>query len=217
MSVNVYLSEEVRKHPEFNAQTTRIFGMSVFNERGRLHVILNDSDITPSQLEPFVTDVSLYASLPTVPKRERGVYVDGDSRAELENYNLGGQNQKPSYQAKVTSKKLDAAWDIVRKIKAGTIRPTESFEGAQQGLSRAELEAKLAETEGLLTTATELAAHLGKRHRLVEADRAIALNRVEAVQDLAIAIEKELWPWSSKSSMAERILKAANTTPAIIQ
>ena len=106
--------------------------------------MLNDIDKTPEELEQFVTDVSMHENFggPSIARRELGVYEENGCTAEL---SIVRSAKEDHYHVKATGKNLDSTRALIRKIKAGTTRPTESHEGGQSGMSLAELEAKLKE------------------------------------------------------------------------
>jgi len=217
MSVNIYLKPEIKNAPEFRTKTHKdgsqglqFDGMALYSDKGRLHVMLNEWDIVPPVLEEFVTDVSIRVTAPCESfRRECGVYAYEDAEAEVETYNLGGQKQ--SYLFAVKAKNLQSAQALLRQIKAGTIRPTESYEGAQQGLSRAELEAKLEETQRLLASTTGEVTLAKQRLTQAVADKELAEARVEAAYKLAEEFVSDSWPWCLNTTAGERIRDGLNS------
>lgn len=153
MSINLYLDEKkIRTTSGFSEKPClkdgsggiKFRSLSLYEGKGRLHAVLGDTDLVPEFIQDFVTDVSMHDNFggPHIAPRELGVYKENDSTAELSVTSGGKQNH---YHVTATGKTLDATKALIRKIKAGTIRPTESHEGAQSGMSLAELEAKLRE------------------------------------------------------------------------
>ncbi|MFA6898363.1 MAG: hypothetical protein WC250_03085 [Candidatus Paceibacterota bacterium] len=144
-------------------------------------------------------------------KRERGIYRHQDAEAEVEIDDGPGGRQ--NFLLMVKAEKLESAWALVRMIKAGTIRPTESFEGAQSGKSRAELEVELTQAECLIGAATTTKRALETQLRKAQADLQLAQERVMAAYKLATELAKEPWPWCCKSTMTERLHKILGDAP----
>lgn len=151
MSINLYLDEnKVINLAGFSDVPYKSGGgggirfnhLALYKDKGRLYAMLNDSDKMPEMLEGFVIDVSMYDNFggPHIARRELGVYREGDSTVELSLTQGGKENH---YHVKATGKNLEETRALIQKIKAGTIRPTESHEAPQSGKSRDDLEQEL--------------------------------------------------------------------------
>lgn len=154
MSVNVYLSDKIREHSEFKSrpyqgsdQMKLTFGsLDVFSNRGRLHLIWSESEPIPANLNDLVEEISWYESIPQMSHRESGVYRLNTAECELTPGDAGNsKREKPVYWLKIKAKNLEDIHALLHKVKTGTIRPDESYECAQLGKSREQLEAELAQ------------------------------------------------------------------------
>ncbi len=161
------------------------------SDKGRWYIFLNDGDTIPKVLTELVTEVSVREWVIGLSTREAGVYKHESAEAEVE---LGYPDEKVrnKYQIKVLAKNLNDALELVRRIKIGDIRPTESFEGAQGGKSRAELQEALFQI-GL--TCSQLQG---------EADRAQGVR--EAIWQFLRKMNRESkWPFCTKKRVSEEI------------
>ncbi len=147
MSTNVYFKDDIRRYPGFSSTPCPdgsgnkmiAAGINLFSEGGRLHSI---GDNTPFELLGFVDYYSSYEWVSAErTRRETGIYRHEDAEAEVTFEDTGGKKQK--YCIKLKAKKMESADTLLRLIKTGAIRPAESYEGAQQGKSRDQLESEL--------------------------------------------------------------------------
>lgn len=147
MSVNTYFLESIRQHEKFKAEPygdgghkMTVAGFNVHSQNGQLYVM---HDKIPEEILEYVDYFSGYEwLLPERAHRETGVYTHEDATAEVE---LVDDGKRFQYRLKLKAKKKESLDFLLRLIKTGKIRPTESYEGSQQGMSHAELEALLGE------------------------------------------------------------------------
>ncbi len=188
--------------------------------------MLGDDDILPPTIAEFVTDVSYYAKISEANRvnRELGIYNHESAQAEVEIQSVG--KDRLGYMAKVRGTKLEDCRELVRKIKTGVIRPTESYDGSQQGMSRQDLEKEFRRTTDLverrnqelkgvqdrLAQAESLnREHLDRLNNLCDKLR-IAEGRVRAAYKVAADLSNARfqWPWCLKRSIATLINLALN-------
>ncbi len=86
----------------------------------------------PEVLCPHVRFVTLWDYPPMCPHRERGVYRHGSAEAVLDLGKIGGN---PYAKIQVSATNMDDAQMLWRMIRAGSIRPAESFEKEQVALA----------------------------------------------------------------------------------
>lgn len=157
MSINVYLKdEEVRKvkgfevikHKEKDGSSWkeyRLPGIYLSYEKGRWHIILHyPIEPIPSLVSDIVEGISFRDWIPLIPKREAGIYHYKSAEAEVEMSKIGGTKK---YHVHIKAKEMKDVLELFRRIRAGSIRPDESYEGEQSGMSRKELEAQLKEAK----------------------------------------------------------------------
>ena len=131
------------KVPEFK-------GIEMSRDRGRLCFSLHyANDMVPEILQPFVAGVSFHECFALRPARETGVYKGesfGDASADLD---VNSSN----YFLRISGSKIEEIAALYKAIRTGAIRPTESYEGHQQGMSRKELGQELEATQRTLAGA----------------------------------------------------------------
>lgn len=217
MSINLYLDDKkVRNLSGFSDQPYKSGGgggirfkhLGLFQDKGRLYAMLNDIDKTPEELEQFVTDVSMQENFggPSIARRELGVYEENGCTAEL---SIVRSAKEDHYHVKATGKNLDATRALIRKIKAGTIRPTESHQGGQSGLSKVELEEKFDQALRDAKATSE---------RLVE--MVLNLQELDSRKRKLLVFLANLhcshrwyYPWVSKTRIADQITMIVNGAP----
>lgn len=200
MSVNVYFSEEIRNvegfetkpYPNGAGDGMSVLGFSLHDQNGRLYSICSEDCRIPEILVPYVTEISAYVSMSAERTiRETGIYRHEGAQAEVE---LENQGNRPVYRIKAKGPKMEEVQELVRFIKTGTIRPTESYEGAQQGVSRIELEREL---NSLGDKLASLKADLRNLRRWVEHDvlffckRGTIAKKIDRILDLYNASIKQ--------------------------
>ena len=210
MSMHVYFTDKVRESPDFTSKPYRdgsgdhmqIHGISLHSDQGRPYAMFGDlNDAVPDALENFVEEFSFFETIPTRPSREKGVYCHESAEAELE---LDPHGKIAVYKVKITGKKIEDVRSLFRRIKAGSIRPKESYDGQQNGFSRVELEADLERVQmGLEKLRKELLL-VGQQLRLQEEH----IRRAN-VKFLTLASEfrNARWPWAHKSIVADKIVE----------
>ena len=210
MSLNVYFTPEVEKNvPNFKRDSHKdgseklsVCGLSLYKDDGRLYAILGQLDRSrvSDELEQYVDEFSFYGSLPGTPARETGVYTYESATAELEQDNLA---KVFAYRVKISAKKLEDIRTLLHQIKVGSIRPDESYEGPQGGMSRAELEAELERTRSELEDVRkELSLSETTFYHHEESFRR-ARDKNVAFRQLANILHVEEWPLCTK----ERVVR----------
>jgi hypothetical protein len=188
--------------------------MSLFGEKGRLYAVLGDENSEiPEELKEFAEDITFYDWIPNVVRRETGVYRFETAEAELETDQM---NKQLKYKVQMRAKNMDDIRTLLRKIKTGTIRPDESYECAQGGKTRQQLEAEATHWEqqyGDANFELELVQALLKE---VEADyleyrnqfagHVSDLEKLAKVRTLADNLRSDnFWPLCYKSRIADQI------------
>lgn len=218
MSLNAYLTDAVKELPGFTSHpykdgggnNMKIDSLHLFDDKGRLYARLGDENsVVPSTLKDYVEEFSFYEWIPQVSHRETGIYRLESAEAEVED-NWGG-SKRPMYRVKIIGKELMYIRDLFRMIKVGSIRPEESYEKPQQGLSRAGLEEKLAQA---LRSKEKLVEEL----RVVESvlhdtvkDYQHASKKIAMVVSLARTLRGEMWGLCRKRVVAQRITNILDT------
>lgn len=202
--MNVYFKETIRDAEGFSSKPykdgsgddTRIDGMNLFLDHARLRASFNEDDVVPEKLSEYIDGVSIHDFVSECGRREFGIYKSGTAEATVKYYE--GSKRSTGYQVWINAKNLEDARTLLRKIKAGSIRPNESFEGEQQGLSRKELEAELerisAEKDALKLRLSQFTAN-GDSEKTVK------------FRQLASELRGEIWPLCLKNGVADRISK----------
>ena len=199
MSVNIYLTEAVKDlegfstkpYPDGSGDDARIDGMHLFHDKGRWYVMHSDSDPVPAVLKDVVDKISYREWIPRMAPREAGIYNHETAEGELVLDSRGGK--EPKYQLSFTAKKMEDIWELVRLIKVGDIRPTQSYEGPQDGKSLKELIAEV-------TRLAEENKHLSER----QAEYRKLCGKDLALRIFAEDLSEESFPFCSKA----RIIKA---------
>lgn len=154
MSIRVYLrGDEVQKLPGFTTKPRRdhgqewneyeLPGLKLSHDNGRWHIPLSEpTEPVPAAVADIVEEISFYGQIPLFPRRERGIYRHESAEAEVES--TGYKDGRIG--VRIQAKNMEDLLHLYRKIKDGSIRPEQSFEGQQGGLSHAELEAELERT-----------------------------------------------------------------------
>jgi hypothetical protein len=159
MSTNLYLNNEVKKsngfkstpYPDHSGDNMTINGMNVFGAKGRLYLMWNEDDPIPEELKDLVEEISCRKTIPQMGRREAGIYRHGTAECELTPDDYGnGKREKPVYTLKITAKNMEDIKEVLHKVKIGTIRPDESYEGPQGGRSRRQLESELLEAQATI-------------------------------------------------------------------
>lgn len=221
MSINLYLKEEVRKIPGFidrvrHAQggetwnEYEIPGVRLYHKKGRWYTTIDETDPIPPVLVGIVTVISLQAFIPIRPKRESGRYKHKSAKAKLECYS------SHNYEVTTTGEKLEDILELFYMIKIGSIRPEESFEGEQGGLSREELLARMKEAlaltekvdKELKETKAELKG-LREDYEQLKAESEAELRRKNETKvwlnEFIDKLREEKWPFCTKVRMIKLI------------
>lgn len=156
MTINLYLNNKVRESPGFKSErysdnsgdNITFNGTHVSSDKGRLYLMWSEDRPISDELKDLVEEISCYETIPQMGRRESGIYRYETAECELTPGDYGNaKREKPVYKLKITAKNPEDIKVIMHKVKTGTIRPEESYEGHQQGKSRSELERQLEETE----------------------------------------------------------------------
>lgn len=150
-------------------------GIELCNKKGRWYVELDLTDPIPAAIVDIVDKITLKEFISFRTKREEGVY----SYESAEGTISGSPSEIYIYKAK----KMEDVFELYHKIRVGSIRPDESYEGQQGGMSRAELEAEL---ERLRQYEPEL-------ERLRRREKEETRMNLEA-KDLLQRLEGKWWP-----------------------
>ncbi|MCR4274999.1 MAG: hypothetical protein NUW02_03050 [Candidatus Campbellbacteria bacterium] len=151
MSVNVFLKgEEVKNLEGFTTSTCRngdggtydvyrLPGINLSNDKGRWFIWLSEpTDPIPALLVELVEEVSLHEAISSHPRRESGIYRHQSAEALVEQ-----GDTKRSTMVNILGKNMKDVNELFRMIRTGSIRPEESFEGQQSGMSRKDLEVRV--------------------------------------------------------------------------
>ena len=216
MSINVYLKgEEVKKIQGFHEKTkghrgqewTEYYlpGVKLHQDKGRWYTtLLYDTDKIPSVILDIVEEISLLETIPRFPARESGFYHLESAKGEVRNHD----QHKSVY---LISQNMEDLRELFRRIQIGSIRPEESYEGEQSGLSRSELEAELAREKKY---SAELAEGINNQcAEILESQKKIVAGSLALKREITIfknRIEKERWPFCTKKRIAGEIEKVLN-------
>lgn len=223
-SINVYLKgEEVRALEGFTITPAsggkplqkwdeyKLPGIKLSYDKGRWYVVLHEpTEQVPAAIFNIVEEISFYDLMPADFKREAGIYRHESAEAEVTSEMIGGG--RGMIRIRIKAKKMEDLLQLFRKIKIGSIRPEESYEGQQNGMSRAELERKLQQTEN------ELEAVRAEWTRSAEAFVQMRNELAKKVGQLAqldnfVAKLSRGWPFCTKKSIRDRIFAILNPKP----
>lgn len=146
----LYLNETIKRDENFERKgadqsSDKFYGLSVGGEKNELHIWnFSIRDSIPEYINKYVTRVSFYESFKNSMAREIGKYGNnndqfGDSIAEVDNSTI----DKNNYNICIRGTKFEDVQKLYHAIRAGTIRPYESWESEQSALSRQDLEEKV--------------------------------------------------------------------------
>ncbi|MBI2039397.1 MAG: hypothetical protein HYT22_03955 [Candidatus Niyogibacteria bacterium] len=165
MNVRAYLNLNVKDAPHFKTKKYRdgveqntFHNIRVYEEKGRWFAEIYDlSDEFPQAIVNVIEEVSFRGGHQINARREAGVYRHKTATARVdvvapETYS----NRSPfRFDFNIRAKNLEDLRELYHMIRVGSIRPEESYDGPQSGMSRVELEAEFRE---LRSRAEELAA-----------------------------------------------------------
>jgi hypothetical protein len=122
-----------------------IADLDVSYRNGQWYTDLNEEiEKVPQEIADIIEKFSLLDAFTNDIKRERGIYFHKTAKAELEDLD------KTRMRLSATGKEVSDLREIAKLIKVGTIRPEESFEGPQNGMSRKDLETEVKKLEEAL-------------------------------------------------------------------
>lgn len=198
MSINVYLKgDEVTKLKDFKTKQMQnrdrqweeygLPGVSIWREKGRWYITLNEpTEPIPAAVAGIVEEISFRVWIPGSPSREAGIYRHESAEAEVGTDKSSGDLK---YEIRIRAKNMADLLELYRKIRIGSIRPAQSYEGEQGGSSRAELVAAIRDLE----------------QRRYEAACKLAALKV-ALRDFCWGtLESAGWPFCSKKTVSVKI------------
>lgn len=152
--INLYFEEEVKTLPSFRSkpylngsenQMKIAENISIFsNHEGHLYTFWDKRVPIPDELKGVVKEISSHETIPQMAHRESGIYRHKSAECELTPADHGNsKREKPVYQLMFKAKDLGDILELEHLIKTGEIRPEESYEGQQNGISRIHLETKI--------------------------------------------------------------------------
>ena len=200
MSINVYLKgDEVRKLEGFTTKKRQggkpvqewdeheLSGVKLSHDKGRWYIMLHEpTEPVPATVVDIVEEISFYEWISLRPSREAGIYRHESAEAEVEPDKIGGDNR---LKIRIRAKKMEDLLELYRKIRTGSIRPEQSYEGQQGGMSRAELEAELERMQR-------------------DADRALEILKAN-LRTLYRELENG-WPFCTKVTVRDKIDRILN-------
>lgn len=221
MSYNVYLKPGIRDAQGFNKHQNgdkdsgpafQGFPLLGKNE-ALLYYSLGSQPVIPPALEPFIDHITFYDHVPCErAHRELGIYRHETAEADVTIMN--GRGDKQTYFIRIKGEKLEDIRELFLRFKVGNIRPEESFDGAQSGMSREDLEKEL---EGLKRGLVLMSQERDQFLRVLDtrtSDLTIAKDRIMTAYQLSAKLSDwKWWPWCRKSNVAEQINKALNDAP----
>jgi len=208
MAINVYLKgDEVKNVEGFVTKTRKqngqewneytLPGVNLWHDKGRWHTMLHEpTEPVPVAVANIVEEISFHEWTALEPHREAGIYRHESAEAEVEPDMIGG---KMKLKIRIKAKKMEDLRELYRRIRVGSIRPEQSYEGPQDGLSRNQLETALDRTNEELEETLE---------RSVE----IIGNLADVMEDL-IKLADELnkgLPFCFKSTVAKKVFAMIN-------
>jgi len=202
MSINVYLKDEAEKRS--------ILGVNICNKKGRWYITLNElSEPIPEKIADIVEEISLIEYLPAEPKRESGLYYHETAKAEVTPSSASG---KPITKVHITATKIGDIRTLFRLIRTGKVRPDESYEQEQGGMSYKELREALSTAQReLQDTAFELRTLVDQHEGATSALRELqvtsdkAHTRLTRLRGLAQNLKSETWWFTCKITAANQI------------
>jgi DNA-binding transcriptional regulator YiaG len=147
-SVRTYLKKSVENAPGFKEERyARSFsGIALSEEKGFYYAHCFDfGDRLPEDLKRYFDhfEVHVYWPFNSNGLREKGIYKRGGAYGTLDVENDPNNKGNLRYELVMRGKDLIQLYNLYEAIRTGTIRPTKSFNGAQGGKSRAELEQEI--------------------------------------------------------------------------
>lgn len=120
----------------------------VVRKYGRLWVEVKELlDSIPDEIAGMIEEISVCEIIKSSPSRESGIYRFGQAKAEVQEDHKGIKTVLIRTKGEAGLKDVI---DLLQRIKVGSIRPEESYDGPQGGLSRQELEAENAKLKAEL-------------------------------------------------------------------
>ncbi|TSC59749.1 MAG: hypothetical protein LiPW15_769 [Parcubacteria group bacterium LiPW_15] len=205
MSVRAYFNEaKIKKLPSFTSKRypdnsgddMRVMNQQLLREGDRLYMMLGDHETIPGGLEDACEEVTLHEFFPMLAKRETGIYRHKSAEAELDEQHMGGKN-RIDYAFSASAKNIGDAKELLRLVRAGGIRPSESYETPQGGMSRKDLEAEV--------------ERLRRVTRIADKDYVELRSLNTGLNELAEELRTSWWPLCSKRGMRARLFTIRDT------
>ena len=210
MSVNVYLvGEKVREMSEFKIvggkkkdggswKQFTLSGINLSYDKGRFYICLDQpTEKISSLLADIVDEVSFWEWFPSDPAREVGIYNHKSAEAEVES------PRENSVRVRIIAKKMEDLLELYRKIRIGSIRPTKSYEGEQDGMSKVQLEKELKRLQGEKTELEEKLEILQGENTELDGKLAVLTEKAEKANWLSrctrwlVALFRKLTFWKN--------------------
>jgi hypothetical protein len=242
MSTQLYINDSITTAERFtgapcekkgNCLELSIDGISIHGNEGCYYCIHCDDRDVPKVLLPHVKEISFRDCIITGAQREVGIYKHASATAEV-NFTSATSGTNLVYLVSINGKILDDIRTLLQLIKTGAISASESFEGKQQGETRAELEEELriaktnfekamgvlidrekelSSAESKLLGAEKKAEEWRSDYNL-EHSRVMRIYRLLA-EELPVGLfnKRFYWPWCSKRKCAAKIHHILNDSP----
>lgn len=208
MGINVYLKGQwVTELPGFEVRPRSNKDGQKWNDYSLPGIYLNYklgrwlielyrlTDPIPSVLENLVEEITLQEWVSFYSRREAGIYRFGSAEAEVgTGKTYGDMNRITVF---IRSKKMDDLCELYQRLLVGSIRPEESYEGPQGGLSRVELEQQI---EALM-----------RELRVAQCEAKESHGRLVRVKDVLYNFRNRfdgrmwMWPFCTKRSVVDML------------
>lgn len=144
--VRAYLKKaEAEKKIADDGKPNHFFGFRTHSDDNVTLFFYFDTTINeiPEEVKPFVSFFTCCVFIPPTPHRELGKYSHGSAWGYVDT----GHDDFSKIKIFIKSENPEDLLELLRKIRTGTIRPDESCEGSQIGISQETLEASCASLE----------------------------------------------------------------------
>ena len=199
MSMNLYLNRKIyndkgfiKKEDSNGSHLHSLHGIPIQDEKGILYVVHPEEIPIPDELNEYITKVSLWTQMSAErATRETGIYKLGGSEADVQ---IVSESKGRVYTIKIVGEKFDSVYELLKKIRTGSIRPVESYEGKQCGLSRVELEEEMARKQLEIETLNNKIAELEGRLDQVSKNKRLQDEQLREIQTVLANMSKARWP-----------------------
>jgi len=176
-NVRVYVEKSIEREEGFKPGdkdgAARFCGSILIRDKSLYYTSVFDlEDRLPKSLKDYLHHISVWAHFSQTPYREQGIYKRGDVRAKLE---LVSTTRESRYELEMKGKSIKQLRNTYEAIRAGTLRPTISFEGNQQGKSKHELEVEVDQLQSTVATFKDRFVHVASAYeKVINAELAIS-------------------------------------------